>query len=470
MFLKNFLVANVPTNGVSSLSSYNTCLEFGTIWSNGIAQIISRNQPVVGTSTNFDISYVTVSNCVIGSFGIRRPAYEIRGNLYANYNNIYLSGGALAGLSYEAGFAREFDSVGSWACSEYGQDRMSLSHDPRFADVQARDFHLRSSAGRYNPATGEWVHDPAGDNSPLIDAGDPALACTEPMPNGGRVNIGRYGNTFEASKTPTNGALTLISFNNGGRAVGTEVPITWLVRGATTGATVSIYFSADGRSSWTLLTNGIAATAGEWIWDSTLSEQTVQGALKIVSDGPDGAEAQSSTFFAVRNRPFYFYINDNSTVGDVYCTAVGNNQNSGLTNSAPMADLNSLLAKYDLEGGDVVYIDTGRYTGVNPWRITQADSGGSLDAEPVIIQGSTNSLANGTVLDRQLAPTGIQVDYAVGLLLRNITVSNVTGSAVAFNQSYNVGAEWMVVGNGDVGFRLTGGEGLRVAHLSLIHI
>ena len=237
-----------------------------------------------------------------------------------------------------------------------------------------------------------------------------------------------------------------------------------LVRGATTGATVSIYFSADGRSSWTLLTNGIAATAGEWIWDSTLSEQTVQGALKIVSDGPDGAEAQSSTFFAVRNRPFYFYINDNSTVGDVYCTAVGNNQNSGLTNSAPMADLNSLLAKYDLEGGDVVYIDTGRYTGVNPWRITQADSGGSLDAEPVIIQGSTNSLANGTVLDRQLAPTGIQVDYAVGLLLRNITVSNVTGSAVAFNQSYNVGAEWMVVGNGDVGFRLTGGEGLRVAH------
>ncbi|MGB4046912.1 MAG: right-handed parallel beta-helix repeat-containing protein [Kiritimatiellia bacterium] len=464
VFLKNFLVANVPTNGVSSLSSYNTCLEFGTIWSNGTAQIISRNQPVQNPSTNFDVSYMTVSNCVIGSFGIRRPAYEIRGNLYANYNNIYLSGGALAGLSYEAGFAREFDSVGSWACSEYGQDRMSLSHDPRFADVQARDFHLRSSAGRYNPATGEWVHDPAGDNSPLIDAGDPALACTEPMPNGGRVNIGRYGNTFEASKTPTNGALTLISFNNGGRAVGTEVPITWLVRGATTGATVSIYFSADGRSSWTLLTNGIAATAGEWIWDSTLSEQTVQGALKIVSDGPDGAEAQSSTFFAVRNRPFYFYINDNSTVGDVYCTAVGNNQNSGLTNSAPMADLNSLLAKYDLEGGDVVYIDTGRYTGVNPWRITQADSGGSLDAEPVIIQGSTNSLANGTVLDRQLAPTGIQVDYAVGLLLRNITVSNVTGSAVAFNQSYNVGAEWMVVGNGDVGFRLTGGEGLRVAH------
>ncbi len=465
ILLRNFSVAGMATNGVSSMASFNTRLEFGTLWSNGVAQVLIRNQLPSGYDLNREAAFVAVSNCVMGAFGVRVPAYEVRGTLYANYNNFYLVGGALAALSYEAGFGREFDSVGSWS-SETGLDGMSLSLDPRFADAASGDFHLRSSAGRFDPSTGSFVLDSAATNSPLIDAGDPAIACIEPSPNGNRVNIGRYGNTAEASKTPTNGALTLISFNDGGRASGTNVWITWLARGVSTGTTVTISYSADGGSTWTLLTNGVLAATGYWIWDSTLSAQSVQGKLKI--EGADGSVAQSSGLFAVRNAPFSFYINDNSTSNDVYCTAVGQGVNSGLSNNAPMADFNALLAKYDLEGGDVVYIDTGVYRGNDPWRITQADSAGTLDMDPVVFQGSTQSMVNGTVLERSFNAIGIQADYAVGIRLRNIAISNTVSSAVVFNDCYDAAAEWIAVGIGNIGFRLNAGSQLRVAN-SLVY-
>jgi hypothetical protein len=363
VLVRNFSSSFMATNGVESRASYNTRLEFGTIWSNGVAQIWIDSSPKLGLpKTN---AFVSVSNCIMGSFGIRRPVYELRGTLFANYNNLYLLNGALAALSYEGGFPREYDSAAKWKALT-GQDAMSLSHQPRFANAVIGDFHLKSSAGRYNPATSGYAYDPVAENSPLLDAGDPLIACLEPLPNGGRVNLGRYGNTAEASLTPTNAALVLISFNDGGSASGTEVPITWLARGAATNAgyTVTLYFSADGGSNWVQLATNVTAADCEWLWDSTLVQQTVQGVLRI--EGVDGTSVQNDRFFSVRNQPFSFYINDNSTTNDVYCNNVGNNANSGLSPDYPMADLNTLLAKYDLEGGDTVYIDTGRYAGLIP--------------------------------------------------------------------------------------------------------
>jgi len=62
------------------------------------------------------------------------------------------------------------------------------------------DYHLRSTAGRYDPAAELWVTD--GDYSSCIDAGDPTSPVgDEPLPNGGRINQGAYGGTAEASKT-----------------------------------------------------------------------------------------------------------------------------------------------------------------------------------------------------------------------------------------------------------------------------
>ncbi len=67
---------------------------------------------------------------------------------------------------------------------------------PEFVDLGAGDFHLQSIVGSYHG--GLWLPDP--DHSPCIDAGDPVSQYgNEPEPNGGRVNMGAYGNTAEAS-------------------------------------------------------------------------------------------------------------------------------------------------------------------------------------------------------------------------------------------------------------------------------
>jgi hypothetical protein len=79
-----------------------------------------------------------------------------------------------------------------------------LRADPLFADPQKEDFHLKSKSGRWNPAAangeGDWVLDDV--NSPGLDAGDPSSVFqNETIPNGGRINLGAWGNTPEASRS-----------------------------------------------------------------------------------------------------------------------------------------------------------------------------------------------------------------------------------------------------------------------------
>jgi len=91
----------------------------------------------------------------------------------------------------------------------------NLSSDPLFADPAAGDFHLRSSGGRWDPALGRWVVDSV--DSPAVDAGNPSSPFQlEPAPNGGRVNLGAYGNTPQASRTPGDGLLFADGFETGG--------------------------------------------------------------------------------------------------------------------------------------------------------------------------------------------------------------------------------------------------------------
>ncbi|MHC4692227.1 MAG: right-handed parallel beta-helix repeat-containing protein, partial [Planctomycetota bacterium] len=65
------------------------------------------------------------------------------------------------------------------------------------------DYHLKSQAGRWEPASESWVQDDV--TSPCIDAGNPGCPLgDEPAPNGNRRNMGAYGGKAEASKSPIN--------------------------------------------------------------------------------------------------------------------------------------------------------------------------------------------------------------------------------------------------------------------------
>ncbi len=71
--------------------------------------------------------------------------------------------------------------------------------DPKFADSQGADFHLKSQWGRYVPWTDTWAFTDR-ETSPCLDAGDPVDGPRgERVPNGGRINLGAYGGTPYAS-------------------------------------------------------------------------------------------------------------------------------------------------------------------------------------------------------------------------------------------------------------------------------
>ena len=58
-----------------------------------------------------------------------------------------------------------------------------------------------------------------------------------------------------------------------------------------------------------------------------------------------------------------YYVNDNSTTGDVFCSVVGNNANNGTSSATPKATFSNISATYGaiLTSGDTIFIDAGTY-------------------------------------------------------------------------------------------------------------
>lgn len=116
-----------------------------------------------------------------------------------------------------------------------------ISVDPLFADPDNGDFHLKSTTGRWTGSG--WVYTDA-ENSSCIDFGDPDSDYSrEPEPNGGRINMGAYGNTEEASKgsgedtTPPVVTLKVMTINGSvNDATITEVEINGIAVTVTAGA------------------------------------------------------------------------------------------------------------------------------------------------------------------------------------------------------------------------------------------
>jgi hypothetical protein len=87
-----------------------------------------------------------------------------------------------------------FAAVGHW-------DPNGTTGDTRDDFWVDGDYHLQSQFGRWDPVSQTWVQDQA--SSPCIDASDPLSPIGyEPLPNGGRVNMGVYGGTQQASLSP----------------------------------------------------------------------------------------------------------------------------------------------------------------------------------------------------------------------------------------------------------------------------
>jgi len=102
-------------------------------------------------------------------------------------------------LAQIEGYVRvDYSCIQGWSGTLEGVG--NIDTDPCFADPNNGDYHLKSQAGRWEPSSQSWVVDEV--TSPCIDGGDPMSPIGyEPFPNGGRINMGAYGGTTEASKS-----------------------------------------------------------------------------------------------------------------------------------------------------------------------------------------------------------------------------------------------------------------------------
>jgi hypothetical protein len=123
-----------------------------------------------------------ITNCILwdnsDSSGSVESAQIYSGStLSANYNCIQGWTGALGGIG-------------------------NIDVYPCFADANNGDYHLKSQAGRWDANSESWVRDDV--TSTCIDAGNPGCPLgDEQAPNGNRINMGAYGGTAEASKSPS---------------------------------------------------------------------------------------------------------------------------------------------------------------------------------------------------------------------------------------------------------------------------
>lgn len=235
-------------------------------------------------------------------------------------------------------------------------------------------------------------------SSPAIDAGDlTTLFANEPVPSGGRVNLGNYGNTPDATPMPLPEVQVLSPAGLDKFQVGQTVPITWRTVGVDVLAgTVNIDLDVGGASIMNIATG--APDNGSFAW--TVPAAALGGGYQIQVHVNDGAQPTglSHDTFLVANNGHDYYINDSSTTGDVFTTTAGNDANSGKTPDAPMATLRAMLLAYDFQPGDVIHVDTGNYRLYRNLLIVPQDSGvtiqGPATAEALLNRGNQNAGAD----------------------------------------------------------------------------
>ncbi len=154
--------------------------------------LIIRNHQTAIVNSDGDIVNNTLA--FNGGGGLANCGGLVKNNILAFNQGIGISG--VCENRYNAFWQNEGGSFDGEAVPGIG----SIVEDPHFADADSNDYHLLSEAGRWDPAVSDWVMDER--SSRCIDLGDPADDTQlELNPHGGRINLGAYGGTIEASQS-----------------------------------------------------------------------------------------------------------------------------------------------------------------------------------------------------------------------------------------------------------------------------
>ena len=235
--------------------------------------------------------------------------------------------------------------------------------------------------------------------SPAIDLGYPlSIYTNEPSPfNGSRVNAGLYGNTREASKSRTNTWLQVLSYNGNDTFLVTG-RLWWTYGETSTAVSVKLEYAYETNlSTWYSIVTNVPITNQYYQWTNKMISGVGRWRVVLNPDNNvrDMSDAPISWKTSVTDR-MVFYVNDTSTVNDAYCSSVGAVTNHGLARGQPLPGLQAVFDTYHVGPNDLVYVDTGTYRLTNA--ITPSVSDQGVAGWPVVIRGSTNMAAGGTIL------------------------------------------------------------------------
>jgi len=239
---------------------------------------INKNRDDDGTWTiKNNVLYACQDGISYSGVDIPNSTINIKNNIIVNNSGYGLN------IKHDVDTNIEYNDVWGNALGNYNNTSAGtgdISEDPLFADPDNGDFHLKSEAGRWNGT--DWVND--NETSPCIDAGDPnSTYSNETYPHGQRINIGAYGNTPEASKSPYHKiylSVPMTIYSNGEYSY-PEPPITYKDN-----QTVNITFNVTDTTNLTInsyTSSQISFTATNTTTDQKMNITIYNGTFIVVN-------------------------------------------------------------------------------------------------------------------------------------------------------------------------------------------
>ncbi len=204
--------------------------DYGTVilWCDGLISNCTladnNNHPLIGVHPTISQCYGTIRNCTFANnsagigIGVLDGGTTVIENCILHNDAVAIYTGGAAHISY-SNLAEVISEDPSQTDLAWGPGNTNT--DPCFvragdySEGIVGDYRLKSQAGRWDSQSGAWLVDAV--SSRCIDAGSPGSPlCDEPRnPRNRRINMGAYGGTAEASKTPMDWSLLADLTNDG---------------------------------------------------------------------------------------------------------------------------------------------------------------------------------------------------------------------------------------------------------------
>jgi hypothetical protein len=203
--------------GIAAANDGNTVVVYPAVYSE-LVDFSGKAITVQGVATaggiavieapgNYAVSFYTdeVADSVLKNFVIRNSLLGIFvADAFPTLQNLTIVDNDTGIAAYSGGVPELKNCIfynnnaDLYGCTAQYSCLLGAPNEPLFADAAGGDYHLKSERGRYWPQHDVWVLD--DETSPCVDGGDPNdEPAYEPIPNGGRINAGAYGNTPYAS-------------------------------------------------------------------------------------------------------------------------------------------------------------------------------------------------------------------------------------------------------------------------------